>query len=248
MLPFSDPQPMHDVCGLSSCQGVHCGQDSACSGQDLWLLRTRCVSDEYFKCCSLKSYRAGQLSNSPVIYEVASFSRGNWIFFSSLWPIVLVSVIIVLCVCVCVNVLVWVCAFHAAFEATRFYNVSESSPLARELCDGPTCNEVESSTNQWIGETHATHWMIHGHPTFISVLKTLLSIRFCAGKPVQQCVWLPGGGAVWALHLLQRLRVRRRAGVWVRRTALPEPVSDGGVCLSERDTHQAGPPVPVSSE
>lgn len=40
---------------------------------------------------------------------------------------------------------------YPAFEATRFYNVSESSPLARELCDGPTCNEVESSTNQWIG-------------------------------------------------------------------------------------------------
>lgn len=44
------------------------------------------------------------------------------------------------------------CARFAAFEATRFYNVSESSPLARELCDGPTCNEVESSTNQWTGE------------------------------------------------------------------------------------------------
>uniref|UniRef100_A0A3P9P539 C3 and PZP like alpha-2-macroglobulin domain containing 8 n=2 Tax=Poecilia reticulata TaxID=8081 RepID=A0A3P9P539_POERE len=41
--------------------------------------------------------------------------------------------------------------YEPAFEATRFYNVSESSPLARELCDGPTCNEVESSTNQWIG-------------------------------------------------------------------------------------------------
>ncbi|XP_034035690.1 C3 and PZP-like alpha-2-macroglobulin domain-containing protein 8 [Thalassophryne amazonica] len=41
--------------------------------------------------------------------------------------------------------------YEPAFEATRFYNVSESSPLARELCDGPTCNEVESSANQWIG-------------------------------------------------------------------------------------------------
>uniref|UniRef100_A0AAY5KU32 C3 and PZP like alpha-2-macroglobulin domain containing 8 n=1 Tax=Esox lucius TaxID=8010 RepID=A0AAY5KU32_ESOLU len=39
--------------------------------------------------------------------------------------------------------------YEPAFEATRFYNVSESSPLARELCDGTTCNEVESSTNQW---------------------------------------------------------------------------------------------------
>lgn len=59
------------------------------------------------------------------------------------------------CVSVCVNLLVCVCACYAAFEATRFYNVSESSPLARELCDGPTCNEVESSTNQWIGETYS---------------------------------------------------------------------------------------------
>uniref|UniRef100_A0A8C7S518 C3 and PZP like alpha-2-macroglobulin domain containing 8 n=1 Tax=Oncorhynchus mykiss TaxID=8022 RepID=A0A8C7S518_ONCMY len=33
--------------------------------------------------------------------------------------------------------------YEPAFEATRFYNVSESSPLARELCDGTTCNEVE---------------------------------------------------------------------------------------------------------
>ncbi|XP_044540941.1 C3 and PZP-like alpha-2-macroglobulin domain-containing protein 8, partial [Gracilinanus agilis] len=38
--------------------------------------------------------------------------------------------------------------YEPAFEATRFYNVSESSPLARELCDGPTCNEVESSASQ----------------------------------------------------------------------------------------------------
>ncbi|XP_048833102.1 C3 and PZP-like alpha-2-macroglobulin domain-containing protein 8 isoform X1 [Brienomyrus brachyistius] len=41
--------------------------------------------------------------------------------------------------------------YEPAFEATRFYNVSENSPLARELCDGTTCNEVESSANQWIG-------------------------------------------------------------------------------------------------
>ncbi|MEQ2252841.1 C3 and PZP-like alpha-2-macroglobulin domain-containing protein 8, partial [Ilyodon furcidens] len=46
--------------------------------------------------------------------------------------------------------------YEPAFEATRFYNVSESSPLARELCDGPTCNEVESSTNQWIGFVQAS--------------------------------------------------------------------------------------------
>lgn len=45
--------------------------------------------------------------------------------------------------------------YEPAFEATRFYNVSESSPLARELCDGPTCNEVESSANQWIGFVQA---------------------------------------------------------------------------------------------
>lgn len=68
------------------------------------------------------------------------------------------------CVYGCVNVLVWVCAY-AAFEATRFYNVSESSPLARELCDGPTCNEVESSTNQWIGEMYAMSFIIHLHLT-----------------------------------------------------------------------------------
>lgn len=53
----------------------------------------------------------------------------------------------------------WYGSVHVvlAFEATRFYNVSESSPLARELCDGPTCNEVESSTNQWIGELYVLH-------------------------------------------------------------------------------------------
>lgn len=33
--PFLDPQPVYDMCGLPSCQGIHCGQDSACSGQDL---------------------------------------------------------------------------------------------------------------------------------------------------------------------------------------------------------------------
>ncbi|KAK1805980.1 hypothetical protein P4O66_013020, partial [Electrophorus voltai] len=41
--------------------------------------------------------------------------------------------------------------YEPAFEATRFYNVSESSPLARELCGGTSCNEVESSSNQWTG-------------------------------------------------------------------------------------------------
>ncbi|XP_018583549.1 C3 and PZP-like alpha-2-macroglobulin domain-containing protein 8 [Scleropages formosus] len=41
--------------------------------------------------------------------------------------------------------------YEPAFEASRFYNVSESSPLARELCDGTTCNEVESSVNRWTG-------------------------------------------------------------------------------------------------
>nr|XP_057929611.1 C3 and PZP-like alpha-2-macroglobulin domain-containing protein 8 isoform X2 [Doryrhamphus excisus] len=45
--------------------------------------------------------------------------------------------------------------YEPAFEATRFYNVSESSTLARELCDGPTCNEVESSTNHWTGFVQA---------------------------------------------------------------------------------------------
>lgn len=40
----------------------------------------------------------------------------------------------------------------AAFEATRFYNVSARSPLARELCAGPACNEVERSAAQGPGE------------------------------------------------------------------------------------------------
>ncbi|XP_069818383.1 C3 and PZP-like alpha-2-macroglobulin domain-containing protein 8 isoform X2 [Dendropsophus ebraccatus] len=43
--------------------------------------------------------------------------------------------------------------YEPTFEATRFYNASENSPLSRELCDGTTCNEVESSTNQWTGFT-----------------------------------------------------------------------------------------------
>ncbi|XP_060089087.1 C3 and PZP-like alpha-2-macroglobulin domain-containing protein 8 [Heteronotia binoei] len=41
--------------------------------------------------------------------------------------------------------------YEPAFEATRFYNVSESSPLARELCDGPLCNEVESAASHGVG-------------------------------------------------------------------------------------------------
>ncbi|XP_066492385.1 C3 and PZP-like alpha-2-macroglobulin domain-containing protein 8 [Tiliqua scincoides] len=44
--------------------------------------------------------------------------------------------------------------YEPAFEATRFYNVSENSPLARELCDGPMCNEVESSASHWVGFVH----------------------------------------------------------------------------------------------
>ncbi|KAJ6664317.1 hypothetical protein lerEdw1_008536 [Lerista edwardsae] len=44
--------------------------------------------------------------------------------------------------------------YEPAFEATRFYNVSENSPLARELCDGPMCNEVESSASHWVGLVH----------------------------------------------------------------------------------------------
>lgn len=47
--PVLDPQPVYDMCGLQSCQGVHCGQDGTCPGQDLRLLRTRCASDEYLK-------------------------------------------------------------------------------------------------------------------------------------------------------------------------------------------------------
>ncbi|XP_077187621.1 C3 and PZP-like alpha-2-macroglobulin domain-containing protein 8 isoform X2 [Paroedura picta] len=41
--------------------------------------------------------------------------------------------------------------YEPAFEATRFYNISENSPLARELCDGPLCNEVESAAGHWVG-------------------------------------------------------------------------------------------------
>ena len=74
------------------------------------------------------------------------------------------------CVCGCVNVLVWVSARCAAFEAIRFYNVSESSPLARELCDGPTCNEVESSTNQWIGEIYFTPLTVNRQPISFRLL------------------------------------------------------------------------------
>lgn len=60
----------------------------------------------------------------------------------------------------------------AAFEATRFYNVSENSPLARELCDGPTCNEVESSNNQWTGEPRVcTPPPHHHHRVFASLLR-----------------------------------------------------------------------------
>ncbi|XP_063770568.1 C3 and PZP-like alpha-2-macroglobulin domain-containing protein 8 isoform X2 [Pseudophryne corroboree] len=41
--------------------------------------------------------------------------------------------------------------YEPTFEATRFYNASENSPLSRELCDGTSCNEVESSINQLTG-------------------------------------------------------------------------------------------------
>jgi hypothetical protein len=40
----------------------------------------------------------------------------------------------------------------AAFQATRFY-VSARSPLARELCVGPACNEVERAQAQGPGES-----------------------------------------------------------------------------------------------
>ncbi|XP_054835570.1 C3 and PZP-like alpha-2-macroglobulin domain-containing protein 8 [Eublepharis macularius] len=45
--------------------------------------------------------------------------------------------------------------YEPALEATRFYNVSENSPLARELCDGALCNEVESAASRWVGFTPA---------------------------------------------------------------------------------------------
>lgn len=108
-----------------------------------------------------------------MIYEVVSF-KWKW---GSLWP----SYGEYNHCFVCVDVWTWrcgsVCACCVAFEATRFYNVSESSPLARELCDGPTCNEVESSTNQWIGETFITFLMIHRYPTSIGRLRTLFLLQ-----------------------------------------------------------------------
>lgn len=68
--PLLDPQPVYDVCGLQSCQGVHCGQDGACSGQDLWLLWTRCASDEYLK--ELHSRKT-----TSMIYERLPLFCGN---------------------------------------------------------------------------------------------------------------------------------------------------------------------------
>ncbi|XP_075857344.1 C3 and PZP-like alpha-2-macroglobulin domain-containing protein 8 [Microcebus murinus] len=43
--------------------------------------------------------------------------------------------------------------YEPAFEATRFYNVSARSPLARELCAGPACNEVERAAARGAGWT-----------------------------------------------------------------------------------------------
>lgn len=50
--PFSDSQSMYDMCGLPSCPGIHCGQNGTCSSQDLWLLWTRCASEECSSCWS----------------------------------------------------------------------------------------------------------------------------------------------------------------------------------------------------
>lgn len=165
------------MCGFPSCQRIHRGQDSACSGQDLWLLRTRCASDEYFKKCSLKRYRAGKHSSSPWFMKWFLFC-GNGILFkfkalSFMWA----SVLFRECGG-CVNVPAEVCACLAAFEATRFYNVSESSPLARELCDGPTCNEVESSINQWTGESCMTHSTIQTAVVHLPYFKSMFSLLF----------------------------------------------------------------------
>lgn len=96
------------------------------------------------------------------------------------------------CVYGCVNLLVCVCACCAAFEATRFYNVSESSPLARELCDGPTCNEVESSTNHWIGETYSLLSNNTKMPHFLLSLKTFRFLQvLCRQTSATMCL------AVW---------------------------------------------------
>lgn len=51
----------------------------------------------------------------------------------------------------------------AAFEATRFYNVSARSPLAQELCAGPACNEVERAPAQGPGEC-AGHCLPYHQP------------------------------------------------------------------------------------
>lgn len=204
------------MCGLSSCQRIHCGQDSTCSGQDLWLLRTRCASDEYSLFGVTEQEKVFQWFMELLLCRGnrgTLCTRPRFCEHNHCW---------VVCLCGCC----------AAFEATRFYNVSESSPLARELCDGPTCNEVESSTNHWIGEILLTFMYL-----FVSIWPidntSHLCSRLCARKPVQQCVWLSGGGTVWTLHLLQRLRLWRWTSVWVRRPALPEPVPNGCVCLSK---------------
>lgn len=85
------------------------------------------------------------------------------------------------------NVPVWACACHAAFEATRFYNVSESSPLARELCDGPTCNEVESSTNQWTSKNPVIPIIFHRYPSRTSLLKACFRFSFAGFMQANQC-------------------------------------------------------------
>lgn len=90
---------------------------------------------------------------------------------------------------------------RAAFEATRFYNVSENSPLARELCDGPTCNEVESSNNQWTGEP----LIQTSHPPYLGwPLQTFLFCFFAqdSSRPISATTCL----VVWRSSSLNVVR------------------------------------------
>lgn len=159
---------------------------------------------------------------------------------------VMVSIIIVLCVwmCECAGVGLCLCSLrgHSVLQREREQSTGTGAVWWTHLQRG---GEFNQSVDRW----DVCYVLYHSlTPDFQQSLTKKWSCRFCAGEPVQQCVWLSGGGAVWALHLLQGLRLRRGAGLWIRWAALPEPVSDGGVCLSKRDTHQASSIVPVSKK
>lgn len=114
------------------------------------------------------------------------------------------------CLCICVTVLLSICTPNAAFEATRFYNVSESSPLARELCDGPTCNEVESSTNQWIGGTYTPDPLtVSRRPTFVILLQKRFSLLQVSCRQISATTCL----AVWRRSSLSVAHVTGTVGM-----------------------------------